>query len=48
VTFALDEVKAQLATLRPEGRVLELSARTGDGLDAWCRLIEERLAAKRG
>ncbi len=47
VPFALDEVRRQVATLRPDGRVLELSARTGVGLDAWCALLRERLARKR-
>jgi hydrogenase nickel incorporation protein HypB len=48
VPFALDEVLRQLRTLRPDGRVLQLSSRTGEGMDAWCGLLRERLAAKRG
>lgn len=47
VTFALDEVLAQVRTLRPGGRILRTSIRTGEGLDDWCALVRERLAAKR-
>ena len=47
VPFALDEVLAQLRTLRPDGRVLQLSSRTGAGMDAWCELLRERWASKR-
>jgi hydrogenase nickel incorporation protein HypB len=47
VTFALDEVRGQIRALRPDGRLIETSARTGAGVDAWCALLEERLAAKR-
>lgn len=47
VTFALDEVLGQVATLRPGGRVLRTSVRTAEGLDAWCALVRARLAAKR-
>jgi hydrogenase nickel incorporation protein HypB len=47
VPFGLDEVLGQLRTLRPDGRVLQLSARTGAGMDEWCALLRERRAAKR-
>jgi hydrogenase nickel incorporation protein HypB len=47
VSFKLDEVRDQVATLRPDGRILEVSARTGEGMTEWCGLLEERLAAKR-
>jgi len=47
VTFDLEAVRVQLATLNPTGDVLLTSARTGDGLAEWCALLERRLAAKR-
>jgi hydrogenase nickel incorporation protein HypB len=47
VTFAMDEVVAQVRALRPDGRILPLSARTGEGLDAWCDLLLARLDARR-
>jgi len=47
VTFDVDTVRAQLATLNPGGDVLLTSARTGDGVAEWCALLERRLAAKR-
>jgi hydrogenase nickel incorporation protein HypB len=47
VTFDLDAVRDQLATLNPTGAVLLTSARTGDGIAEWCALLERRLAAKR-
>jgi hydrogenase nickel incorporation protein HypB len=47
VSFRLDEVRDQVRTLRPDGRILECSARTGEGMSDWCSLLEARLAAKR-
>ncbi len=47
VPFAIDEVRAQVAALRPDGTRIELSARTGEGMDAWIGLLERRLAEKR-
>ncbi len=47
VPFDLEAVRAQVATLNPSGTFLVASARTGEGLDAWCGLLEARLAAKR-
>jgi hydrogenase nickel incorporation protein HypB len=47
VSFKLDEVLEQVRTLRPAGRILRTSARTGEGLDEWCALVRERLMAKR-
>ena len=35
------------SALNPTGRLLVTSARTGEGMAAWCHLLEERLAAKR-
>ncbi len=47
VPFALDEVLGQLRTLRPGGRIVQLSARTGAGMPEWCALVRERLARRR-
>ncbi len=48
VTFSLNEVRGQVRTLRPGGHWLETSARTGEGVEAWCGWLERRLADKRG
>jgi hydrogenase nickel incorporation protein HypB len=48
VPFRLDEVQRQIGTLRPGGRILRLSALSGEGMEEWTGLLEERLAAKRG
>ena len=48
VPFLLDEVRAQVETLRPGGALLVTSAVSGEGIAAWCALLEERLATKRG
>jgi hydrogenase nickel incorporation protein HypB len=47
VSFDLAEVLGQVRTLRPGGRILRTSVRSGEGLDEWCALVRERLAAKR-
>jgi hydrogenase nickel incorporation protein HypB len=47
VDFDREAVLRQVRTLNPEGRVLEVSARWGDGIDAWCRLLTGALAEKR-
>ena len=41
------EVKQQVATLNPGAIVLEVSARTGSGMDSWCALLERELEGKR-
>jgi hydrogenase nickel incorporation protein HypB len=46
VPFRIDEVRAQVRTLRPAGAIVELSALTGAGVDAWCGLLAERIAAR--
>ena len=48
VTFRLDDVREQVAALRPDGTLLVTSAVTGEGIADWCALIEKRLAEKRG
>ena len=47
VDFDREAVLRQVATLHPGGRVLEVSAPWGDGIDAWCRLLTGALAEKR-
>ena len=46
-SFDLDAVRRQAATLNPDGLFLVTSSRTGEGVDGWCQLLEDRLAAKR-
>lgn len=48
VPFDLEAVRRQLETLAPTGRVILVSSTTGDGIEEWTGLLEERLAAKRG
>jgi hydrogenase nickel incorporation protein HypB len=47
LSFDLQAAQAQIAALNPRGRQLLLSAQTGQGMDEWCKLLEERLHAKR-
>jgi hydrogenase nickel incorporation protein HypB len=47
VPFDLAAVRREIATLNPAGQVLLTSSRTGQGVDAWCDLLRERLARKR-
>jgi hydrogenase nickel incorporation protein HypB len=47
VSFDLDQVRGQIRSLRPDGKILLTSARSGAGLPEWCALISERLALKR-
>jgi hydrogenase nickel incorporation protein HypB len=47
VAFRIEGVRAQVRMLRPAGRFLVLSASTGEGMDAWCELLAERLAGLR-
>ncbi|MCC6132546.1 MAG: hydrogenase nickel incorporation protein HypB [Acidobacteria bacterium] len=47
VSFDLAAVRNQIRTLNPEGRLLEVSAKTGEGMDQWYRLLEEALERKK-
>ena len=47
VPFDLAAVREQVASLAPEGRILELSATTGAGMQAWLSLLTDALARKR-
>ncbi len=46
-TFDVEAVREQVRTLNPGADFLLTSAH-GQGLDAWCRLLEARVADKRG
>jgi hydrogenase nickel incorporation protein HypB len=47
VTFDVERVRKQVATLNPDATFLVASSTTGEGIDAWCDLLEDRLASKR-
>ena len=47
VDFDLGAARAEIATLRPGGRVVALSVESGEGVDAWCDLLVGELAEKR-
>jgi hydrogenase nickel incorporation protein HypB len=46
--FNLDEVRTQVGTLSPEAVFLVTSAKSGEGIQSWCRFLIDRLEAKRG
>jgi len=47
VEVSLDAIHDALARVMPRPRAIELSARTGAGLDGWLRWLDERLAPAR-
>lgn len=47
VDFDIAAVETQIRTLNPEGEILRVSAKTGQGMEDWCRKLERELAAKR-
>jgi hydrogenase nickel incorporation protein HypB len=48
VNFDLEVVRKQIQTLNPEGRILEVSSRTGEGMESWYELLDEGVERKRG
>jgi len=46
VPFKLDEARAQVRTLRPDGRWIVTSATTGQGIEEWCAELVARVQAK--
>ncbi|MGC8916945.1 MAG: hydrogenase nickel incorporation protein HypB [Thermoanaerobaculum sp.] len=48
VDFDLAAVETQIRTLNPSAEILRVSAKTGEGMEAWCRRLERALSAKRG
>ncbi|MFI5371397.1 MAG: hydrogenase nickel incorporation protein HypB [Candidatus Eisenbacteria bacterium] len=47
VDFDLEAVSRQVGILRPDGRLLRVSARTGEGMDDWCGLLRNEWTRKR-
>ena len=47
VPFDLETVKHHIASLNPDGVILVVSSISGENIDAWCRLLTDRLEAKR-
>ena len=47
VTFDLTAAREQVRSLNPAGRLLEVSATTGAGMDAWLGLLTLKLTGKR-
>jgi hydrogenase nickel incorporation protein HypB len=47
VRFDVAKVRAQVRTLRPDGTILELSAQTGQGVEAWCNLLKDGVLVAR-
>ena len=45
--FNLDAVRVQLTSLNPSGTIVETSSTSGEGIDAWCALLTDRLSEKR-
>ncbi|ACX53088.1 hydrogenase accessory protein HypB [Ammonifex degensii KC4] len=45
--FDLEEVKKDVHRLNPEAPIIVTSAKTGEGLEAWCQWLEERLRQKK-
>lgn len=48
VDFDLSTVRQQVATLNPSAGFLMVSARSGEGMEAWYSLLENAIARKRG
>lgn len=46
VSFDLDTVRAELASLNPAGRVIVTSTATGEGMRQWCHALSDKLSAK--
>jgi hydrogenase nickel incorporation protein HypB len=45
--FDLEAVRTQVRTLNPEAVFLQISSKTGEGIQQWCRLLADRLTEKR-
>jgi len=46
--FSTDRVKEACRRINPDLLTMEISARTGEGLEAWIEFLRENLEAKRG
>ena len=47
VRFDVESARAEIRTLRPDAQVLLTSVIDGTGMDSWCALLSNELAAKR-
>ena len=47
VRFDVKAAGSEIETLRPDARMILVSTVTGQGIDAWCGLLQEELAKKR-
>ena len=47
VDFDLGAVRDEVRALNPKGTLLTTSSKSGEGIQAWCRLLIDRLEAKR-
>ncbi len=47
VRFDVERVRDRIARLQTDAEVMVTSAGTGEGIDAWCRWLEDRLRDKR-
>ena len=45
--FDLDKFRANLHKVNPTVTVIEISARTGEGVDAWCEWLRSQVAGAR-
>lgn len=44
VPFDLDKVRARVRNIQPEGRILELSCSTGEGMEAWIDFLRDQVS----
>ena len=47
VDFDLQAVQDEVRTLNPKATLLTISAKSGEGIQPWCRLLMDRLEAKK-
>ncbi len=47
VRFDVESARAEIRTLRPDAQILLTSVIDGTGMDSWCALLSNELAAKR-
>ena len=47
LAFDIEAARAEIRSLRPDGTLLGLSSKTGEGMEEWCELLGERVEARR-
>ena len=47
VDFDVDRARSEALMLRPDSQVLPVSVKSGEGMDPWCDMLRNALAAKR-